>query len=547
MKGNIPMDMKKEFNLLEEPWIKVVHADCREEEVSLIDIFLNAHNYLDLSGDTSAQDIAVLRLLLAILHAVFEQTDEEGNEAPIDDLDGAYERWESIWKRGSFPEAPIRDYLEHWKERFWLFHPETPFWQFPQAETASEYSAAKLNGMISESANKIRLFSPRSSTSKNCLTYSEAARWLLYLNGFDDGAVKPSKQEKALGKDKRVVMGISWLGELGLIQAVGENLFETLMLNLVLLDKDQEPWESAEPIWEKTPFTQMICREIIPKADQAALLTVQSRRMLLTRSGGMVTGYHIVKGDRIEKKNCFLEQMTLWKEINDKTEDYYVPRTHQRNVKIWREFSSMVRPANDNCLPGLIKWLNRLIGKKLMDRSLVRFRSVGVRYDSSQMSAVTDCFDDSLSFHSAILLDSGKEWIETIENEVDWCDQLAKIVGWFAIQLDYAGGNKKDSSGNKEKEQFYYRIDIPFREWLLKLDPNQGDTDRIALQSEWRTTAFRIAEVLGQEMVNSSGPAAYSGRIVKKNESDPGVFYSAPKAYVSFKYRINKWRKGEKI
>ena len=83
MKGNIPMDKKKEFNLLEEPWIKVIHADCREEEVSLVDIFLNAHNYLDLSGDTSAQDIAVLRLLLAILHAVFEQKDEEGNEAPM--------------------------------------------------------------------------------------------------------------------------------------------------------------------------------------------------------------------------------------------------------------------------------------------------------------------------------------------------------------------------------------------------------------------------------------------------------------------------------
>ena len=539
------MDKEIEFNLLDEPWIRVIHPDCREEEVSLLEVFEHAHEYSDLSGETSAQNFAMLRLLLAVLHAAYEKTDEE--DCVLTDEEEAYALWESLWKQGCFQGDRIKEYLEKWRDHFWLFHPSTPFYQFPQAGTASEYSAAKLNGSISESANKLRLFSSRSSESKTELTYAEAARWLLFLNGFDDGAVKPGKEDKALGKDNRVIMGVSWLGELGGVHAVGNNLFETLMLNYVLLDKDEEPWESAVPIWEKKPFTRMICRRIIPAKDQAELLTVQSRRLLLIRTDGKVTGYHIVKGDCFEKKNFFLEQMTLWRKQQDKISEYYVPKTHLRNRKLWQEFSSLIDMSENRTSAGILTWVNRLIGEQKMERSLVRFRSIGVRYDSSQMSTITDSFDDSLSFHSHILLESGREWTNMIEKEVSRCDTLARIVGWLAIQLDYAGGNKKDDSGEKEKEQLFYRVDIPFREWLLKLDPDQGDTERIALQGEWRSTAATIADSLGQEMVKASGPAAYRGRTVKKKENDPGTFYNAPKAYNYFRYQVEKWRKGENV
>ena len=66
----------------------------------------------------------------------------------------------ALWELKRFPEQPIRDYLEQWKDRFWLFHPEWPFWQVPEAAIGTEYGAAKLNGEMSESSNKIRLFQP---------------------------------------------------------------------------------------------------------------------------------------------------------------------------------------------------------------------------------------------------------------------------------------------------------------------------------------------------------------------------------------------------
>ena len=538
------MEKDKEFNLLDEAWIRVIYPDCREKEVSLLDLFRHAHEYEGLAGETSAQNTAVLRVLLAILHAVFEHTDAEGRNSPLESEDDAYSRWKELWDGKRFPEKPIETYLEQWRDHFWLFHPERPFFQFAEAASVSKYGAEKLNGEISESGNKTRLFSPRDKESRNYLSIPEAARWLLYLNGFDDGAVKPSERDKALGVN-RVVMGISWLGELGLIESVGDNLFETLMLNLVLLDKDQEPWESAEPIWEKDPFTTMICRKITPGSDQAELLTIQSRRILLIKNGDKITGYHINKGDCFDKQNFFLEQMTLWRKQKDKKTEFYVPKQHHRERRLWQEFSSIAANVEGERSSGVVRWVNRLVAKQLLVRPLIKYRSVGVRYDSSQNCSITDIFEDSLSFHSEILLTSGSEWIDTIEDEVSRCDELAKMVAWFAVQLALAGGEKQDNYGDKEKEQFFYRVDIPFREWLLKLDPSQGDTERISLREEWRTQAYQIADDYGKELVKAAGPTAFKGRLVKRNDNDPGFYYAAPKAYGWFKYKIGMWRKGE--
>ena len=214
---------EKEFILLEEPWLRVRSPDCAVREVSLTDALLHAHEATDLAGELPAQDAAVLRLLLAVLHTVFSCVDEQGIPAPFQSEEDAVARWGALWRLGRFPEEPLRRYLETWRERFWLFHPERPFWQVPQAKIGTEYTAAKLNGELSESGNKIRLFPPCSGEEKNGMGYAQAARWLLYVNGYDDTSSKP----KTKGAPS---VGAGWLGKLGLIQAVGSNLFETLML-----------------------------------------------------------------------------------------------------------------------------------------------------------------------------------------------------------------------------------------------------------------------------------------------------------------------------
>ena len=75
------------------------------------------------------------------------------------------------------------------------------------------------------------------------MSYAQAARWLLYLNGYDDTSSKP----KTKGAPS---VGAGWLGKLAPIQAVGSNLFETLMLNFILLKDGKELWEAPKPCWE---------------------------------------------------------------------------------------------------------------------------------------------------------------------------------------------------------------------------------------------------------------------------------------------------------
>lgn len=59
---------EKEFNLLDEKWIRVINKDCSVQEVSITDALTQAHMFSDIAGEMPMQDVAVLRVLLAILH-----------------------------------------------------------------------------------------------------------------------------------------------------------------------------------------------------------------------------------------------------------------------------------------------------------------------------------------------------------------------------------------------------------------------------------------------------------------------------------------------
>lgn len=155
-----------EFNLLDEPWLRVRLPDNSVKEVTLTDALLHAHEYVDLAGEMPTQDAAVLRLLLAVLVTVFYRVDTQGKADPLEDKQKAFSRWKELWQLGSLPEKPIRDYLAQWHDRFWLFHPERPFWQVPQAKDGTAYGAAKLNGEMSESSKNCGFSRPTAAPAK---------------------------------------------------------------------------------------------------------------------------------------------------------------------------------------------------------------------------------------------------------------------------------------------------------------------------------------------------------------------------------------------
>lgn len=56
---------EREFNLLDEPWIKVLRPDLQVDTLSLQDVMLHGQEYMDLGGENALQNFAVLRLLLS--------------------------------------------------------------------------------------------------------------------------------------------------------------------------------------------------------------------------------------------------------------------------------------------------------------------------------------------------------------------------------------------------------------------------------------------------------------------------------------------------
>lgn len=533
-----------EFNLLDEPWVRVLCPDCTVREVSLTDALLHAHEYKALAGELPTQDVAVLRLLLAVLHTVFSRVDAQGQGAPIcagaaPDL--ALERWESLWCLKRFPAQPIRDYLAAWHERFWLFHPERPFWQVPQAKIGTAYGAAKLNGEISESSNKLRMFAAYSGIGKSELSYAQAARWLLYINGFDDTSAKP----KGKGLPST---GAGWLGKLGLILAQGNTLFETLMLNLILLKDGEQPWPPPMPCWE-LPEARSAERTEIPQPDDpAAILTLQSRRLLLHREGEKVTGYTLLGGDFFARENAFCEQMTVWRATKATKNGpiVYLPKRHDPAKQFWREFSTVFLPGGGEKQPGIVRWIEELThpGDEILDRkTLIRFQIAGVGYGDKDFF-VTDTFSDSLTFHAALLDELGRAWRQKISEEIGRCEELAKAIGNLAQNLDIAaGGAKSDAKKETAREQFYFRLDRPFRNWLRDIDPAWDAETAAGAVHRWRVTARQIAETLGRELVRQSGDAAFTGRPITVDRNKPTerkTYYSAPSVYNWFLSAVNK-------
>lgn len=55
------------FSLLDEPWVKVRTLSGAVQELGLLDLFEQAHELRGLAGELPTQDVAVLRLLEAVL------------------------------------------------------------------------------------------------------------------------------------------------------------------------------------------------------------------------------------------------------------------------------------------------------------------------------------------------------------------------------------------------------------------------------------------------------------------------------------------------
>lgn len=505
----------KEFNLIDESWIRVINDECRVDEISLAELFKNAHKYKDLCGEIPTQDFALFRFLLAILHTVISRFDINGEPLPLKDNEDALDRWEEFWHAGRFPDEVISDYLESYRESFYLFHPERPFYQCEHAKVGTEYSTAKLYGDLSESNNKVRMFSMLSGKEKNSMTFSEAARWLMYLNAFD-GCVKATSEFRAALKalDKKPPsISTGWLGQLGLICVLGNNLFETLMLNLVLMYQEKDGvYPKEKPIWEFEKIPDGECVKIVCPDNLAQLYTLQSRRLYLKKENKKVIGFYGLGGNFFDKENDFIEPMTVWR-APKKDSNIRLPNKHDASRQFWRDFSALIISNDQNSRPGIIEWIELLEDIDILENPILDFKIASVQYDSNNYS-VTNIFSDSFQFHSSLISEMNSMWQNMVCDCVEFSDEISKKVWTLAKNVNLASGGNEDTTSknaaDKAKSDFYSRIDSPFRKWLCTIDP---ETDNAYDKKvKWREECVKIALEFGKNIINNVEPSAVFGK-----------------------------------
>ena len=476
------------------------------------------------------------------MFTVFSRVDAKGKPQPLAQSDDALERWSELWQLGHFPAEPVRDYLEQWKDRFWLFHPTHPFWQVPTLSNGIAFDGKKLNGERAESGNKTPLFQNISKAECAVLTYAQAARWLIYQNGYDERGGRP----KAGNKPRH---GVGWLGQIGFVAVKGKNLYETLLRNMAFSTEQDALREKQLPCWEREHARTEQSVEIVMPKNQAELLTLQSRRILLIRSEEMpgVVGYEVLGGDYWDSENAFGEQMTLWRRTSKENEKVtYEPQQHEMGKQLWRELPAMLDPEGRK--PGVLIWNQKLQSLRILSKKeQIVISVVGIRYDD-QGASVKDVYTDQLEMQLATLNDLGRKWTVRINREVQRCEETAKNIGTLCVELKLAGGldyNKVKGFKDKQKvtedarAQFYFAVDQPFRQWLQAIDPEQDDPDEAALR--WQAQARNIAEKLGKQMVMEAGNAALKGyRIVvdKDKKTERTILYTSPKAYNRFRTRL---------
>ena len=334
------------FNLIDEPWVKVVYKETGNcELVSLKKLFEDAEKIEGIAGDTKTQDFAVLRVILAVLHVVYSRFDANGNVYAVMTLNdqfiptkidvdantrsgykrALYNTWKELWDRRAFTNS-VYEYLSKWQDRFYLFDKEHPFMQIRERDLESyDYKNQKgtkkttdregraLNLKIAESEKKIALFSPKiKQDDKSKLTEDEVARWIITCHNYIGTA---DKAEFIVERKNDNKSSSGWLLELGGICLEGDNLFETLMMNLILIHPEEKYIFSVQkPCWEYEPQEVLdsclkgdICDNL------AQLYTSWSRAIYISPEIDPQKGFtcQMIKLPAIEKKDQFLEPMTL--------------------------------------------------------------------------------------------------------------------------------------------------------------------------------------------------------------------------------------------
>ncbi|MBU6350001.1 MAG: type I-E CRISPR-associated protein Cse1/CasA [Chloroflexi bacterium] len=338
------------FNLLDEPWIGAVDANGTLNEYSLRELLAQAPHLRALHDDSPLVIAAVLRMLLALLHRVYD--------GPRNSRE-----WKAIWAtKDGFDMARIERYFVQWHSRFDLFDSEHPFYQTIHAAVDKQTkSIASLLPELS-TGNNATLFDHTTDANDVVLSAEEAARAVVAAQTFGlAGLCNPQLQLNFT--DSTATRGMILIAE-------GNSIFETLVLNLIEYPAEKPIASSAtdRPAWEMEDA-------YAPDREQPQgyldYLTWQNRRLLLmpetNDSGIVVRSIALTPGLRLDATFLARDPMKHYR-VDEKLG--YLAKRFSEDRALWRDSAALLRfKSTEQQPPAVLDWLARLAegGRPVLD------------------------------------------------------------------------------------------------------------------------------------------------------------------------------------
>lgn len=531
-----------EYNLLDEPWIPVRLIDGTITDVGLLELLRRTTDIADLACELPTQSIAIQRLILAIAYRV---------ATPRDARD-----WARQWDDGA-PTEQMIEYLERWRDRFYLFGGRFPFMQVADLRTAKDETKTLEDIIASVPKEDKRLFSTRQGAGLRRLEAADAARWLVHVQAYDIAGIHSGAVGDMQVKDgKGYGIGPSWCGQLGLVWLKGSDLDETLVLNLIPTDTAELQggdnssswaacsWELEEPETAARKDYSLLGKNGNPQLEGLSiprLLTWHSRRVRLYGDSAGVQRVLVCQGDKLAPQEMRLyEPQSLWRYSTLQSKkfktDVYMPRKFEAGRALWRNLPGTLptvttvqgvdKQPKREFLPSATLSFHYQLDNASIQTSypkVMRIQAVGVTY-GPQESTFEDIYSDELTLSVAVMRVEREDLSAEIDRQVRLTEEVARDVGTLAANLARAAGESGDGAGDgardRAKELFFSAVDNDFRSWLTQVDGHESGRD---IGRRWECTLRQHATDIQTELVRGASSSAIIGRDTGRGYMNVGI------------------------
>ncbi len=272
--------MRFSFNLIEQPWIPCIKLDGSRVQLGIDQTLKEAHTLREVHAQSPLVTVSILRLLLAILHRAYGPSCED--------------EWCDMYQSRCWDLEKLERYLSEWADRFDLFHDAYPFYQVADFPPDKLSPISRL-ALELASGNNDTLFDHSTEEFPDSLSSADTAAYLLATQNYG-----------LTGRSATVYASLGPLMAGMQVLARGNNLWESLMLNLVPYDGKglpYEPQKNDQPHWERDEFCFLDNPPDRPLSGYLEYLTFNSRYVQLIpqlRSGAVVvTAVGVAQGAKM--------------------------------------------------------------------------------------------------------------------------------------------------------------------------------------------------------------------------------------------------------